>query len=180
MFFDREDHEILEVVNPILSGEKSRQPLHQLFNLALHPRGIKELAAPKPLRVAGAVFELVNALDQGQPEERLRALRSVRDEVLHSGARMTRNTARVLLQIMKELVRAYGDADRQLRLAHEFRQATSGKPALIRRQLRAYHLLEMPEDWSQMAVDHHVHDANSKGRKSHTYRGWAGCRRACE
>jgi hypothetical protein len=170
LFFDPEDQEILDVVNPVLTGRKRVELLRNLFDPSLHPRGIKELGAPRSLRVAFAVFELVDSLEQGLPAERVRTLRSVHDEVLHNGSpSLRRNTARVLLEIMKELVRAQGDEERQLQLAHDFRQATTGKPRLIRRLLREFHLLEMPEDWSQMAFDHHVHDANSKGRKSPTH-----------
>lgn len=39
----------------------------------------------------------------------------------------------------------------------------------MRALLRRYHLLEMPEAWNQHAFDHHVHDANTKGRKSPTH-----------
>ncbi|HEY3354293.1 MAG TPA: hypothetical protein VGQ83_13655 [Polyangia bacterium] len=172
LLFDREDYELLRVVNSFLSGHKSTRPVRTLFDPYLHPRGIKELAAPKSLRLACAVFDLLHTLEQGQgaPAERLRALRAVRDEVLHNGSpTMRRNTARVLLQTMKELVRAHGDTRHQLELAHEFRAATSGRPRLIRRLLRRHHLLEMSEEWNQMAFDHHVHDANSKGRKTPTH-----------
>jgi hypothetical protein len=168
--FDPEDYELLEVVNPILSGAKPHHLIRRLFDPYLHPRGIKELAAPKSLRLAAAVFDLLNALERGRCEHRLRTLRAVRDEVLHNGSpTLRRNTARVLLQTMKELVRAHGDEHRQLELAHDFKHATTGKPRLIRRLLRKYHLLEMPEAWNQMAFDHHVHDANSKGRKTPTH-----------
>jgi hypothetical protein len=170
LVFDREDHEILEVVNPILSGNKSTDLLQNLLEPSLHPRGIKEFAAPKSLRLAAAMIDLVKTLEGDAPEHRLRALRSVRDEVLHNGSpTLTRNTARVLLQIIKEMVRAHGDAHRQVALAHDFREAISGNPRSVRKELHKYHLLEMPEDWSQMAFDHHVHDANSKGRKSPTH-----------
>ncbi len=70
---------------------------------------------------------------------------------------------------MKELVRAHGNYQRQLELAHDFRRAASGKPRIIREQLRRYHLLEMPEEWNQVTFDDHVHDANTKGRKSATH-----------
>jgi hypothetical protein len=66
-------------------------------------------------------------------------------------------------------VRAYGDHRRQLELAHDFRMTASGKPRIVRRQLRRYHLLEMPEEWNQIAFDDHVHDVNTKGRKSSTH-----------
>ncbi|MDD5090680.1 MAG: hypothetical protein PHQ23_07155, partial [Candidatus Wallbacteria bacterium] len=95
---------------------------------------------------------------------------AVRAETLHDSSQTHRlNLARVLLQIMKEIVRAGGNEEKQLALAHDFRDASSGNPRLIRKQLRKYHLLEMPEEWNQLAFDHHVHDANTKGRKSPTH-----------
>ncbi|MDD5170429.1 MAG: hypothetical protein PHN75_16555, partial [Syntrophales bacterium] len=68
-----------------------------------------------------------------------------------------------------ELVRTRADRRRQLELAHDFRTARSGNPRVIRALLRRYHLLEMPEAWNQIAFDDHVHDANTKGRKSPTH-----------
>lgn len=82
---------------------------------------------------------------------------------------MPKNTARALLQIMKELVRARGDYYRQLELAHDFRITASGQPRVVRKQLLRCHLLEMPEEWNQVTFDDHVHDVNTKGRKSSTH-----------
>jgi hypothetical protein len=93
----------------------------------------------------------------------------VRDEVMHCAQSPLRiNTGRVLLQIMKELVRT-PQSRWQLELAHDFRVVSSGKPVMVRRLLRRYHLLEMPEDYSQITFDDHVHDANTKGRKFPTH-----------
>ena len=58
---------------------------------------------------------------------------------------------------------------KQLQLAHDFRIAATGKPTIVRKLLRRYHLLEMPEAWNQLVFDHHIHDANTKGRKSPTH-----------
>jgi len=128
------------------------------------------MAASKELRVAYAVIHLLHSLEVGEAEDRLGALRSLRDEVLYSAQSfLRRNTARVLLQIMKKLVQASGDYRRQLELAHDFRITASGKPRIVREQLRRYHLLEMPEEWNQIATDDHVHDINTKGRKSSTH-----------
>ncbi|MFH2009178.1 MAG: hypothetical protein ABI333_21495 [bacterium] len=169
-FYDEDDYRLLEIVNKIISRGKNPTLLRKLFDPALHPGGIKELAAPKSLRIASAMIDLLGTLEQGSPNERLTALRAVRAEALHDRSQALRlNVARVLLQIMKEIVRAHGDVERQLALAHDFRKASSCKPRLIRRQLRKYHLLEMPESWNQLAFDHHVHDANTKGRKSPTH-----------
>jgi len=61
LMFDREDYELLEVVNPILSGERPHHQIRRLFDPYLHPRGIKEMAATKSLRLACAVFDLLHA-----------------------------------------------------------------------------------------------------------------------
>jgi len=170
ILFDKQDHELLVIVNEVLNRDKSRKYLKNLLNPYLHPHGIKEMAASKELRVAYAVIHLLHSLEVGEAEDRLGALRSLRDEVLYSAQSfLRRNTARVLLQIMKKLVQASGDYRRQLELAHDFRITASGKPRIVREQLRRYHLLEMPEEWNQIATDDHVHDINTKGRKSSTH-----------
>lgn len=116
------------------------------------------------------MIDLLGTFDHGTAAERITALRAVRAESTHDSSQTLRlNVARVLMQIMKEIVRAADDEQRQLALAHDFREASSGNPRLIRKQLRKYHLLEMPEAWNQLAFDHHVHDANTKGRKSPTH-----------
>ena len=97
-------------------------------------------------------------------------MRAVREEALYASQSPWRiNTARVLAQIMKELVRGKGTQADRLRLAHEFRLALAGNPLFIKSQLRKYHLIEMSEDWNQLSFDDHVHDANTKGRKSPTH-----------
>jgi hypothetical protein len=170
LYYDQNDYRLLEMVNRLLGRESNPVLLRKLFNPGLHPRGIKELAATKSLRMAAAMIDLLGTLEQGSPAERLAALRAVRAEILHHSNQALRfNVARVMLHIMKEIVRAGGDEARQLALAHDFRQVSAGNPRVIRRQLRAYHLLEMPEAWNQLAFDHHVHDANTKGRKSPTH-----------
>ncbi|GAK55490.1 hypothetical protein U27_02324 [Candidatus Vecturithrix granuli] len=170
VLFDPQDHELLKIVNDVLNRDKTWKHFKKLFGSHLHPHGIKEMAAPKELRIAYAVIQLLDALTVGKAEERLIALRSVMDEVLHiAESSLRKNTARVLLQIMKDLVRAHGNYQRQLELAHDFRRAASGKPRIIREQLRRFHLLEMSEEWNQVTFDDHVHDANTKGRKSATH-----------
>lgn len=170
LLFDRNDQQLLVMLNDILNREKSGKLLESLLNPYLHPHGIKELAAPQDLRIAYAMIHFLDSLDAGKAHERVSALRSAREEVLNATRSPLRNnTARVLLQIMKELVRTRDDRRRQLELAHDFRTARSGKPRVIRALLRRYHLLEMPETWNQIAFDDHVHDANTKGRKSPTH-----------
>ena len=135
----------------------------------MHPHGIKEMAAPQGLRVAYAMARLLDSFDKGDAEERIKALQGFQDEVQLSANFYRKNAARAQLQIMKELMRSRGDQLQQLKLAHEFRMVSAGNPRTVRAQLEKYHLLEMPEEWNQFAFDHHVHDANTKGRKSPTH-----------
>ena len=170
ILFDREDHELLVIVSEVLNRDKSRKYIKNLLNPYLHPHGIKEMAASRELRIAYAVVHLLNSLEVGEEKDRLAALRSLRDEVLYiTKSYLGKNTARVLIQIMKRLVRSHGDYRSRLELAHDFRIAATGKSRVIREQLRKYHLLEMSEEWNQIATDDHVHDVNTKGRKSPTH-----------
>ena len=167
--FDSQDRDLLGIVNGVLRRPQARRQFKGLFQPYLHPNGIKEMAASKDLRVAYAVIHLLDSLGEGRAEDRLGALRAVRDEVLHCGQSPLRiNTGRVLLQIMKELVRTPPGRG-QLELAHDFRMASSGNPLVVRRLLKRHHLLEMPEQWNQVSFDDHVHDANTKGRKFPTH-----------
>ncbi|MBU0943658.1 MAG: hypothetical protein KJ804_07455 [Proteobacteria bacterium] len=169
-FFDPNDYVLLNIVNDVLNRDASHKHIKNLLIPYLHPHGIKEMTASMALRIAYAVIHLLGSLEAGKAADRQKALRCLHDEVLCSSQSMLRrNTARVLLEIMKELVRSKGDSLRQLKLARDFRIATFGKPRFIRSQLKKYHLIEMPEEWNQIAFDDHVHDANTKGRKSPTH-----------
>lgn len=169
-YFDKQDRELITLVNRVINSRNTTHAEYQVFDARLHPHGIKALSMSLEMRVAQAVVKLLDSLEEGQAEDRLNALRSLYDEVLNSASTsLRRNTARVLIQVMKELVRAHGDELRQLQLAHQFRRATTGNPRVIRSLLDRYHLVEMPEDWSQLSFDHHVHDANTKGRKNPTH-----------
>ena len=170
LFFDANDYKLLAIVNDVLRRGSRPQSLSSLMAPYMHPRGIKEMAAPSGLRIAYAIVGLLGSLEAGKAQDRIVALRSLRDEVFSSSTTyFQKNTARVLMQIMKELVRSRGNELRQLKLAHDFRMAYAGKPRLVKAELRRHHLLEMPETWNQFAFDDHVHDANTKGRKSPTH-----------
>ncbi len=170
MFFDKNDHQLLEIVKDIQEHGKESQALRSLLSRYMHPHGIKELAAVRGLRIAYAVARLLGSLETGKAHDRINALASLSDEVLLSSPTYyQKNTARVLLQIMKELLRAGDDQVAQLKLAHDFRMILTGTPRIVRAGLSRYHLLEMPEQWNHYAFDGHVHDANTKGRKSPTH-----------
>ena len=173
-YFDRQDREILVLVNRILDApDDAMSPLSgDLANPELHPHGIKEMVTSQVSRMACATVNLLRNLEVGgsSARDRLCALQSLFDEVLASAhSPLRRNTARVLLQIMKDMVRAQGNATEQLKLAHDFRKAALGTPRVVRRMLARYHLPEMPEEWNQIAFDDHVYDVNTKGRKTPTH-----------
>jgi hypothetical protein len=171
MYFDRQDRDILFLVNRMLEVRRN-QADSILFDPGMHPHGIKELVATPVSRIAYAVINLLRNLEAGstQARDRLLALESLYDEVLNSAhSDLRRNTARVLVQIMKSMVRAHGRRLEQLRLAHDFRRAVQGTPRVVRKLLARYHLPEMPEEWNQLAFDDHVYDANTRGRKTPTH-----------
>jgi len=170
LLFDKRDHALIRIVNDALSTDRRGRFVRKVYFPYLHPHGIKEMTETKGLRSAYAVAQLLSTLEVGGVDDRINALRALRHEVIDTAeGPLAKNTARVLLQIMKDLVRAHGDYRKQLELAHEFRRTASGKPRIVRQQLLHYHLLEMPEQWNQIAFDDHVHDANTKGRKSSTH-----------
>jgi hypothetical protein len=170
LFFDKNDYELLRIVNDVMAGKHLSKVLRSLLVEHMHPNGIKEMAAARGLRIAYAIAGLLGSFEDGKASDRIKSLRSLRDEVFLSSATFHQvNTARVMLQIMKELLRSSDNEMRQLKLAHDFRMVSTGNPRLVRRQLAIYHLLEMPEEANQFTFDDHVHDANTKGRKSPTH-----------
>ncbi len=169
-YFDKHDYELLNLVNAIVARHDTAQAGQSPIDTNLHPHGIKTLALSREMRVAYSVAQLIDSLEVGNITNRLEALQSLYDEVLNSAqTKFRRNTARVLIEIMKDLLRSHGDMQRQKYLASDFRRAARGNPQVVREQLDRYGLLEMPEDWSQLTFDHHVHDANTKGRKNPTH-----------
>ncbi|WP_300455510.1 hypothetical protein [Desulfobacula sp.] len=170
LFFDKRDHDLIRIVNSVYDAKKTLGYTRKLYYPFFHPLGIKELAESKGLRTAYAIVNLLESMERGEIQNRLQALQALKDEILNTAdGPMPKNTARILLQIMKELVRAKGEYSLQLQLAHNFRMAAFGKPRVIRKLLKHYHLLEMPEEWNQITFDDHVHDVNTSGRKSPTH-----------
>ena len=170
ILFDRRDYELIRIVKGVCCGAPDLAYTRRQYYGHFHPHGIKEMAESRSLRIAFSMVHLLTSLESGGVDERLGALRSLKAEVLDTAeGPLPKNSARVMLQIMKELVRVRDNFRKQLELAHDFRLTASGKPRRVRRQLRRYHLLEMPEAWNQIAFDDHVHDVNTKGRKSSTH-----------
>ena len=168
LIFEKEDHKILETIDNYSAKELNNESTH-LLDAELHPRGIIELATPQYLRLIVIVLELLTSTDKSTSavRGRIASLKRIREELfdgLH--VPMKYNTGRVILEILKELVRLKDDTYRRLRLAHDLRNAFLGNPLFIRKMLKRYHLLEMPENVTPITFDYHVHDANTKGRKT--------------
>ncbi|MDR1856229.1 MAG: hypothetical protein LBR22_03605 [Desulfovibrio sp.] len=168
VYFDAQDHRLLSLIDSI-QGDVGRQS-SPFFDVSLHPHGIVELVAPHSIRMAVAVINLLNSIEADQADRRLTALDNLYQEVLRSAQTDYRyNTARVLISLMKDIVRIRDDKVLRLRLVRDFRRACVGHRRVVRHLLRRYHLLEMPENQSQLALDNHVHDSNTKGRKNPTH-----------
>ena len=101
ILFDRRDHVLLRIVNAVLSGEKPLESSERHFFPYLHPRGIKEMAESRCIRIAYSVIHILQSMEVGKFEDRVGALRSLRDEVLNATTGpIPKNPARALLQIM--------------------------------------------------------------------------------
>ena len=171
LYFDKSDRALLDMVNSTTEQKTDIKLEQKLFNTALHPHGILSLATTHESRMAYAVINLLKSIEGlGDASERLSALRALYDEVINSATTPFRiNTGRVLVQIMKDIVRAKGNDIEQLKLIHDFRKVAAGNPRIVRSFLASRFLFEMPESWDQLTMDQHVHDSNTKGRKNPTY-----------
>lgn len=168
LFFDSKDYELLEMIKSIESGNSTHDHIHEILDVNFHPHGIKGLIYAPEFRIAHAVIHILTSKNMDHTTHRLTALNLLYSETLasaHSSLRI--NTARALVQLMKDLV-ARNTENERLKLAHEFRRTATGTPRLVRRMLMRYHLLEMPESWNQLVFDDHVHDAHSSGKKTPT------------
>lgn len=164
--FDKKDRDLLRKINEVIDSGNVSSAEQETFRTALHPHGIQNMVSTHEERMAMAEVNLLQRLNDGTGvEERLSALKTLHDEVLYSAQTPFRfNTSRVLIQLMKEIVRARGNEEEQLRLIHDFQKVAAGNPRIVRAFLSKFFLLEMPEEWNQKTMDDHVHDANTMGR----------------
>ncbi len=87
LFFDRQDYQLLHMINETIEHGASADMEHQVFDANLHPHGILELTTTHEFRIAHAVVNLLGNLRTGKVEDRLVALRTLRDFPLQHGAR---------------------------------------------------------------------------------------------
>ena len=116
--FDKKDRDLLRKINEVIDSGNVSSAEQETFRTALHPHGIQNMVSTHEERMAMAEVNLLQRLNDGTGvEERLSALKTLHDEVLYSAQTPFRfNTSRVLIQLMKEIVRARGNEEEQLRL----------------------------------------------------------------
>ena len=166
IFFDPGDRALVGLVSGESGGNGS---LPGEFASELHPRGILELVEPRSFRIVRSVMTLLENFTPGPASvnRRLSALTLLRDELCEGlNVPLKNNTARVLPELAKELIRVRHDSEKALRAAHDLRIALLGNPRFIRKQLKRFQLIEMPEKARPVTFDYHVHDVKTKGRKS--------------
>ncbi len=118
------------------------------------------------------ISRIARELDRNNCHKRLHALKSLVELSLHAKTvSMPLNTARVQIQIMKEAINSQGNRRRQFELIADFSLASYGHEAVIRRLLREFRRVEIPEKNRplkelDMGWDSHVHDNLSEGRKT--------------
>lgn len=169
--FDKKDRDLLKKINLVIDYGASQTVEQEIFKTSLHPHGIQNMVSGHEERMALAEINLLKRLDDETGiKGRLAALKALHDEVFYSAQTPFRfNTARVLMEMMKDIVRSKGDEQAQLKLIHDFQKVAAGNPRIVRGFLKKYYLLEMPEEWNQKTMDDHVHDANTMGRKTPTH-----------
>ena len=106
--FDKKDRDLLRKINEVIDSGNVSSAEQETFRTALHPHGIQNMVSTHEERMAMAEVNLLQRLNDGTGvEERLSALKTLHDEVLYSAQTPFRfNTSRVLIQLMKEIVRA--------------------------------------------------------------------------
>jgi hypothetical protein len=132
-----------------------------------HVSGIKNLVYDKAIDMA----LLYVATCSGDRGTRLLALERLRDEAdNYQGLEMPYNARRVLLALVKETVKARGDALQQRRFMAAFQHALSGRAYAVRTALAELGLAEVPEDEGRGAAaggwDDQVYDNAGPGRKT--------------
>ena len=116
-YYDQRDYKLIEIVNSVYNEPKTLGYTGKLLYPFFHPLGIKELAESRGLRAAYATVHLMDSIESGDITNRLEALAGLKDDLVDTvGGPMPKNTSRVLLQIMKDLVRAKGEPEHQLKL----------------------------------------------------------------
>lgn len=136
-----------------------------------HPKGFIKEFRKRRTTIAESYLRITKSLDSARYSQRIQALRLLAEHTTYSRSlKMPLNTARVQLAIMKAVVQNRNDKRKQLELMHDFSVSSFGHPRAIRRYLKKFNLVEVPETGKElcdlnMGWDFHVHDKTSYGYK---------------
>jgi predicted metal-dependent phosphoesterase TrpH len=137
-----------------------------------HPGGFRREFSKRRIGIAEAYVTVKDQLGAKDYQHRLDALRTLRELSLHAKTvDMPLNTARVQIALMKEALRNQGNKRRQMEDLTDFATASFGQESVIRRFLREFNIIQMPETGQpleelDLGWDSHVHDNISEGRKT--------------
>ncbi|HOY66248.1 MAG TPA: hypothetical protein PLP29_05115 [Candidatus Ozemobacteraceae bacterium] len=168
--FNGEIESLVDAVNHKLDEPPTRLNIRHLS----HPGGFIRDFGKRRLSIAGAYIKIARDLSPNSAEERLTALSMLVDQSLHAKTiNMPLNTARIQIDLMKEVVKSRSNRRRQMEAMADFGLVSFGQEAVVRRFLNKLHLVEVPEEERplrelDMGWDDHVHDFLSEGRKTPT------------
>jgi hypothetical protein len=172
-----------EVVN-FLSFSRDHRELRNRINISIdlpevitefpdsHPRGFIKEFRKRRTTIVETYLKITKSLDSGSHNQRIQALRLLAEHITYSRSlKMPLNAARVQLAIMKEVVKNRDDKRVQLELMRDFTVSSFGHIRTIRRYLKKFDIIEVPETGEElrdlkMGWDFHVHDSSSYGLKS--------------
>ncbi len=165
VLFDSVDREIFNEI-ALLENKSEDSATLPFFTYSSHAEGIIEVSVTVEVRIAATVYFLMNSIHGEEYMKRLKALQRLFHDVCGVEKGLRFNAARVLIEIMKEIFACRGNDKRRLELIRDFREVYTGKPGIVRRQLKSYQLLEIPEDQSQLSFDDNVDNASKLGKKN--------------
>lgn len=171
-----------DIIN-FLSFAKNLRSLRKKINLRIdipeirspfpdsHPKGFIKKFKKRRTTIIESYLLITKNLDSISYNERIQALRLLAEHIIYSRSlKMPLNTARVQLALMKEVIKNRDNKRIQLELMHDFSISSFGHPRIIRKFLKKFDIIEVPETGEElrdlkMAWDFHVHDNTSYGRK---------------
>ncbi len=136
-----------------------------------HPKGFIKEFKKRRTTIAETYLRITKSLESARYSQRIQALRLLAEHITYSRSlTMPFNAARVQLAIMKAVVQNRHNKRVQLELMHDFSISSFGHPRAIRRYLKKFNMVEVPETGKElfelnMGWDYHVHDKTSYGYK---------------
>lgn len=156
-------------------NHKLEEPVEKLeLKIFSHPGGFIKEIGKRRMNIAHAYIKIALDHNPNNAHERLAALKILIDQSLHAKTiNMPINTARVQISLIKEAIKAKGNKRKQMEALYDFGLASFGQEGVIRKFLKRFDLIEVPEEDNQfkdldLGWDDHVHDFLSEGRKTPT------------